>query len=192
MYEIVVCSSSGGGNFESILKNEDKIGYKVTLLIVDRECGAIEKAVKYKIPFKVIDFAVSNMDKSDELDRLLPLETNLIVLAGYMPIISNKICEKWKGKLINTHPSLLPNYGGLGMYGVKVQEAVMAAKEIYAGCSVHYVSGSVDMGEVIRQKSIKINYEETPWELGGHIHKLERDLLIEVISILKSKTISRD
>ncbi|AAZ58312.1 phosphoribosylglycinamide formyltransferase [Prochlorococcus marinus str. NATL2A] len=128
--------------------------------------------------------------KSDQLDKLLPLDTNLIVLAGYMPIISSKICAKWKGKLINTHPSLLPRYGGIGMYGVKVQEAVMAAKEIYGGCSVHYVSEKVDMGDLIRQKSIKINYEETPWQLGGHINKLERDLIVEVSMFLKSKCIT--
>ena len=190
MYKVVACSSSGGGIFESIVTNQNHKGYQVTQLVVDRECGAVDKAKKYKIPVAYVESEVSNKVKSDQLDKLLPLDTDLIVLSGYMPIISSEICAKWKGKLINTHPSLLPHYGGIGMYGVKVQEAVMAAKEIYAGCSVHYVSEKVDMGELIRQKFIKINYEETPWQLGGHIHMLERDLIIDVITLLKSKNIT--
>ena len=101
-----------------------------------------------------------------------------------MPIISEKICIKWKNRIINTHPSLLPNYGGKGMYGVKVQEAVMANKEEYAGCTVHYVTPEIDGGSIILQSKIKIDYTETPWELGGRIFQKEGPLLVKAISML--------
>lgn len=80
------------------------------------------------------------------------MDTSLIVLAGFLPIIPKWICEKWERRIINIHPSLLPEYGGKGMYGVKVQEAVLRNHEKYAGCTVHYVDEGIDTGEIIIQK----------------------------------------
>ena len=185
MFKIVICSSSGGGNFEYIVKNQNE-KFKVTRLIVDKECNAITKALENNIPIHRINNKQHSKFSSD-LDSLIPGNTDLIVLAGFMPILSKEFCQKWSKKIINTHPSLLPKFGGIGMYGVKVQEAVMAANEKYAGCSVHYVTEEVDMGEVIAQESIKVNYEESPWELGGRIHSIEKKLLLKTINQLISE-----
>ena len=120
----------------------------------------------------------------EAFDQAIPTEVDLIVLAGFMPIIPADTCERWRGRIINTHPSLLPKYGGKGMYGVKVQEAVMQAKEEMAGCTVHFVSAGIDEGRIILQKTIAVDYSETPWQLGGRVFKEENCLLVDAIRMI--------
>jgi phosphoribosylglycinamide formyltransferase-1 len=184
-FKITVCASGGGGNFQALIDARRKHDFQINCLIVDRECGAIERAKIAGIPF----FRVENSKKNLSLDlnNLIPADTNLIVLAGFMPIVPKDMCDKWKGKIINTHPSLLPKYGGKGMYGVKVQEAVIAAGERYAGCTIHYVNSEIDGGEIILQKSIAVNYKESSWQLGGRVFVEEAKLLVEAVNLLKSK-----
>lgn len=123
----------------------------------------------------------------EDFERALPPRVDLIVLAGFMPIIPRDICERWQGKIINVHPSLLPKYGGKGMYGVKVQEAVMREKDEMAGCTVHFVNADIDAGEIILQKAIAVDYSETPWQLGGRVFKEENRLLVEAVKLNKAK-----
>lgn len=183
-YKLVVCASGGGGNFQALIdESRKRNGFHIESLVVDRDCGAIERANIANIP--VYRIRNSKEYLVNDLMRVFNKDINLIVLAGFMPIVPIDVCEKWKGKIINTHPSLLPKYGGKGMYGVKVQEAVMAAGERYAGCTVHYVNGDIDGGEIILQKSIEVNYEETPWELGGRIFIEENKLLVNAVNLLK-------
>jgi phosphoribosylglycinamide formyltransferase-1 len=184
-FNIVVCSSGSGGNFKALIDDQKKIGYEITLLIIDRDCLAKNVAIKNNIKYKLIDNKSSAF--FDEMDKAIPYDTDLIVLAGFFPIINSYLVSKWRGRMINTHPSLLPKYGGIGMYGVNVQEAVMAAREKYAGCTVHYVNSTVDGGEIILQKAIKINYNESPWELGGRIFVEENKLLVKAVKFLKNK-----
>ena len=80
---------------------------------------------------------------------------------------------------------MLPKYGGKGMYGVKVQEAVMANNELTTGCTVHFVNEGIDEGEILLQKEILIDYNESPWELGGRIFQEENKLLIKAIRLFK-------
>lgn len=180
--KLVVCASGGGGNFQSIIDNRDKIGIEISLLIVDRVCGAIDRAEKYDIPY--INISNTQSDLFQNLGIAIPVDTDLIVLAGFMPIIPKFLCEEWSNKIINTHPSLLPSYGGTGMYGVKVQEAVMRGKEKFAGCTVHFVNDVIDGGDIILQKKIKVDYSETPWELGGRVFNEEKILLVKAIKML--------
>lgn len=184
-FNIVVCASGGGGNFQTLIDNQKKFDYNINLLIVDKICGAIKRAVKSNIEYVVIEKKKIKDDFFEVLDSKIPADTNLIVLAGFMPIIPRKFCQKRHKKIINTHPSLLPKYGGKGMYGVKVQEAVIANKEKIAGCTIHYVNENIDKGEIILQKKIIVNYNETPWELGGRVFKEEGVLLVKAINIIK-------
>jgi phosphoribosylglycinamide formyltransferase 1 len=186
-FNIVVFASGGGGNFQSLIDHQIKIGYKITLLVTDKECLAIERAKSNNIPYF---FANKNKLKKSffyQINKHIPINTNLIVLAGFMSILDKNFCQQWQGKIINTHPSLLPKYGGKGMYGVKVQESVMKAKEKKAGCTVHFVNKDIDKGQIIIQKSINVNYNETPWELGGRIHEEEKKLLPKAIKIIMNK-----
>ncbi|MFM1756787.1 MAG: hypothetical protein RL621_1760, partial [Bacteroidota bacterium] len=184
-FNIVVCASGGGGNFQALIDSRVFLDVDISLLITNRECGAITRAINNDIPYILLD---SSKDKNQfylSLDSAFPLNADLIVLAGFMPIIPKFICDKWQGKIINIHPSLLPKFGGKGMYGVKVQEAVMQAKEKLAGCTVHYVNEEIDAGAIILQKSIEIDYSETPWQLGGRIFKEENKLLVDAVRLMK-------
>jgi phosphoribosylglycinamide formyltransferase 1 len=187
VWKIVVCASGGGGNFQALIDSQDALSYKISLLIVDRNCGAMDRASKFGIACKLLTKKSSSDEFFMDMDKEIGSGTDLIVLAGFMPILSPSFCEKWKGKIINTHPSLLPKFGGKGMYGVKVQEAVMRAKESHTGCSVHYVNHLIDGGEIILQKSIKVDYEETPWELGGRVFKEENKLLVKAVDLVLNK-----
>jgi phosphoribosylglycinamide formyltransferase 1 len=186
-FNVVVCASGGGGNFQALIDARDLLGIDINLLITDRECGARARAIDNHIPYVTLDGAKKKYLFHLALDDAIPLNTDLIILAGFMPIIPKFICDKWQGKIINTHPSLLPKYGGKGMYGVKVQEAVMLAKEKLAGCTVHYVNEEIDTGAIILQKSIEIDYNETPWQLGERVFKEENKLLVDAVSLIKSK-----
>lgn len=188
-FYITVCASGGGGNLQSLIDNQVNIGVTLNLVIADRECGAVVRAFNSKIPCKIILRKESGDNFFREIDASIPRNTDLVVLAGFFPILDVPFCKKWEGRIINTHPSLLPKYGGKGMYGVRVQEAVMKAKEKYAGCTVHYVTPEIDGGGIILQKTIEIDYAQTPWELGGRIHKEENKLLLDAIKLIKSTKI---
>jgi phosphoribosylglycinamide formyltransferase-1 len=184
-FRVVVCASGGGGNFQSLIDSKIFLDIDICLLIVDRECRAVVRAKKNEIPFVLLDGANDTSQFNLALDNAIPAKADLIVLAGFMPIIPKFICDKWQGKMINTHPSLLPKYGGKGMYGVKVQEAVMQAKEKKAGCTVHYVNQDIDAGAIILQSSIDVDYSETPWQLGGRVFREENKLLVEAVRLIK-------
>jgi phosphoribosylglycinamide formyltransferase-1 len=181
---ITVCASGGGGNFEAVVKEQDRIGYRVVRLLIDRECGAAEKAVRYRIPVTRLDRSLPATDFFAAMDQAIPSSTDLVVLAGFFPIISGDMCRKWAGKMINTHPSLLPKYGGKGMYGVRVQEAVLANEEKFAGCTVHFVDETIDGGKIILQKELEVLQGETAWDLGGRVFLEENRILVAAIQLL--------
>ncbi len=180
-YKIVVCASCGGGLFKALLDNCTIVGYQITRLIVDRECGAIEVAERYGVHVVKIP---NNNNLVNEFIKEVPIDTDLIVLAGYLPILPREICERYHQKMINIHPSLLPLYGGKGMYGVKVQEAVMANREKYGGCTIHFVSEDIDAGQIILQERIEVDYNMSPWQFGGKVFDLSTSALIKAIRIL--------
>lgn len=160
-----------------MIKYQCDYGYHISLLIVDRECPAIKIAKENGISYSVLEKKVLGKSFFEEFEKIVPIDTNLIVLAGFLPIIPKWICEKWERKIINIHPSLLPKYGGKGMYGVKVQEAILRNHEKYAGCTVHYVDSEIDTGEIIAQKKILVMENESAWELGGRVFNEEIILL---------------
>ena len=185
-FNIVICASGGGGNFQKIVDAQEELGIKISHLIVDRQCGAINRALKARIAYSILDFSQDRDRLICEFSDAIPKNTNLIVLAGFMPILPDEICYLWSGKIINTHPSLLPKFGGKGMYGVKVQETVLAAGEKFAGCTVHFVTPEIDGGAIILQKSISVHPNETAWQLGQRVFKEENQLLLDSIKLLKS------
>lgn len=187
-FKIVVCASGGGGNFQALIDARADLDVEIAMLLTDRQCAAIERAVNNGIAYIVLDGENGSDALFADFEKTIPDDIDLIVLAGFMPIIPSYICEKWQDRIINTHPSLLPKYGGKGMYGVKVQEAVMQANEKMAGCTVHFVNAGIDEGKIILQKAIEVDYTETPWQLGGRIFKEENKLLIEAIRLLKADT----
>lgn len=190
-FSVVVLSSSGGSNFQALANRQEQNGFVINLLICDRDCDALSKADRLRIPKLLIEKKRYPKTLFRLIDQSIPEDTDLIVLAGFLSIIDREFCRKWQNKIINIHPSLLPKYGGKGMMGVKVQEAVMRAEETEAGCTVHYVNEIIDGGDIIAQKVIAVDYNESPWELGGRVHKEENELLPKVVGMLAKQRKSR-
>lgn len=184
-FNVVVCASGGGGNFQALIDAQALLNFHISLLIVDRHCGAIDRAQRHGIAWLKLDSSTPPAALQAALEVALPVNADLVVLAGFMPIIPAPLCRKWAGRMINTHPSLLPSYGGKGMYGVKVQEALLQAGETRAGCTVHYVTEEIDGGAIIAQQSIPVIAGETAWELGGRVFKEENALLVKAVAIIK-------
>lgn len=180
-FSVVVCASGRGDNFKTLVEKQQEHGCAITSLIVDRPCKAADYARERGIPVHEL-----KVEPGWE-ERFLQLTSaaNLIVLAGFLPILSRKICEALPYRIINLHPSLLPAYGGRGMYGLKVQEAVLAAHESEAGCTVHYVTADIDGGPIISRDSLNINYPITAQELAAQVHELELKLLPNTLATLR-------
>jgi phosphoribosylglycinamide formyltransferase-1 len=171
---ILVCCSGGGSNFESLVRKSFVYqSFEVSKLLVDRKCSAINLANDLGVEYEILG---DNLDFNTKLISAFR-SYDLIVLAGFLSIIPSTVIESVGGRIVNTHPSLLPKHGGLGMYGVKVQESVLRSGDKLAGCTVHQVNSIIDGGPILAQSSIVIPRGISPWDLGGLVHGLERNLL---------------
>lgn len=178
---IAVFASGTGTTLQTLIEQQLTYHYHIALMVTNRDCQAMLRAEAHAIPtlltkdWEVIDLALTEH------------RVELIVLAGFLAIIPSWICEKWAKRIINIHPSLLPKYGGKGMYGIHVQEAVLQANETEAGCTVHYVSADVDGGEIIAQSRIEILPEDTPHTLSQRVQVQEKKLLPRILGELSKQ-----
>ena len=184
MKNIVVLVSGGGTNLQRIIdciESGEIPNAQISMVIADRECFGLERAKNHDIPAHLIPRGKSF---SAELKQILPENTDLIVLAGFLSILNQEFCESFNGKIINIHPALLPKFGGKGMWGHHVHEAVLAAKEKESGATVHYVTTGIDEGEIIIQKSFEISDNETLESLAEKIHEIEFEIFPKAINLV--------
>ena len=186
---IAVLVSGGGSNLQSIIDNIEKgnLNCEISYVIADRECYGLERAEKHGIKNILLDRKVLKEKLSDEISNILENDdekTDYIVLAGYLSILSPEFIKKWSRKIINIHPSLLPKFGGKGMYGMNVHRAVIEAKETESGCTIHFVDTGVDTGEIILQIKVPVLSDDTPEVLQKRVLEKEHVLLIEGIKKL--------
>ena len=188
MLKISVMVSGGGTNFQAVIDGvssgqipDSKI---VQVISSSSRAYALERAKKHGIP----GFVVSSRDYPDQAekaDRILQLlkekETDLIVLAGYMSVIDERIVDAYRGRIINIHPSLIPKYCGKGFYGKKVHEAVIAGGEKVSGATVHFVDEGIDTGTIILQEQVPVLPEDTADDLAARVLVIEHNLLTEAI-----------
>lgn len=189
---IAVLVSGGGSNLQSIIDNIEKgnLNCEISYVIADRECYGLERAEKHGIKNVLLDRKVLKEKLSDEISNVLENDdekTDYIVLAGYLSILSPEFIKKWSRKIINIHPSLLPKFGGKGMYGMNVHRAVIEAKETESGCTIHFVDTGVDTGEIILQIKVPVLSDDTPEVLQKRVLEKEHVLLIEGIKKLLEK-----
>ena len=185
MKKIAVMVSGSGSNLEAIVKacHEKNIYGEIVYVISNNpDAYGIERAKKYNIPVKIIDHK-SYTDRDDFDDALKEfldnLEIDLIILAGFMRILGKNITEKFYGKMINLHPSLLPLYPGLNTHTQALNN-----KDDYHGISIHFVSAELDAGPLIAQGKIPVKADDGLEKLVSKIHKVEHDLLPKVINEL--------
>ena len=185
MKKIAVMISGSGSNLEAIVKacHEKNIYGEIVYVISNNpDAYGIERAKKYNIPVKIIDHK-SYTDRDDFDDALKEfldnLEIDFIILAGFMRILGKNITEKFYGKMINLHPSLLPLYPGLNTHTQALNN-----KDEYHGISIHFVSAELDAGPLIAQGKISVKADDDLERLVSKIHKVEHDLLPKVINEL--------
>ena len=191
MFKIAVLVSGNGTNLQAIidhyLNNPD---IKISLVISNKkDAYALKRASLANIPTMVIskkDFP----NQSDEiLKQVKANNIDLIVLAGYLSILSGSIINEYKNKIINIHPSLIPSFCGPGMYGHHVHEAVIKSGVRYSGCTVHFVNGGVDSGPIILQQAVDVFYTDTLDSIAAKILVYEHKLLVKAIDLIANNKV---
>jgi phosphoribosylglycinamide formyltransferase-1 len=181
--KIVVMASGEGTTFQEIYQacSYGRINAEVVALISDRlDSGAVVKAGKLNVP--VIHYSLTKKEIIiRELEKLKP---DLIVLAGFLKILPEEFIDNFAGKIVNTHPSLLPCFGGKGMYGINVQHAVLKSGTKVTGCTIHLVDKDVDHGPIIAQETVPVLSTDTPESLQIRVHSVELGLYVDAISTL--------
>lgn len=180
--KVAVLISGSGTNLQAIINSiDDKTlpNIEIVSVIADRNCYGLERALDAEIPTWYVERGESLSQEINEI--CTNAEVEFIVLAGFLSILDKDFCEKWDRKIINLHPSLLPKFGGKGMYGENVHKAVLENKETQSGATVHYVTQGIDEGEIILQKSFDIPSSANLDWLKQKISEIEKPLLIEAL-----------
>ena len=190
MKKIAIFASGSGSNAENIIQY---FAQKPQFCVKSVFCNVpdayvLERAKKYRIPsFVFIREEFRNPDKV--FRQLQEQEIDFIVLAGFLWLMPSFITAAWPNKIVNIHPALLPAYGGKGMYGHHVHEAVIAAGEKESGITIHYVNDHYDQGAIIFQAKCPVLPTDTPDDLAARVHELEYRYFPQIIAetILKQE-----
>ncbi|MCA6421439.1 MAG: phosphoribosylglycinamide formyltransferase [Flavobacterium sp.] len=189
MKRILFFASGNGSNVDNIVnyfKNSDSISI-VGIFSNNPNAKVLEKAKSYDI-FSFV-FNKEELAKDVVLNKVNALCPDLIVLAGFLWKLPETIVAKYPNKIINIHPALLPKYGGKGMYGSKVHQAVLENKETASGITIHYVNKNYDEGEFIFQKSVNIEDCQTAEEIANKVQTLEHEYFPQIIERLLTSNI---
>jgi phosphoribosylglycinamide formyltransferase 1 len=190
-YRIAVFASGSGSNFQSIVDQvqQGKLDVSIDLLVCDRpQAQVVERAKQAQVPvftFQPKQYESREAYEAIILQELLERKIDLVVMAGYLRIITNTLVEPFYGRMINVHPSLLPSFPGIKAisqaygYGVKI-----------TGVTVHFVDGGLDSGPIIAQHAVEVREGESEEALTERIHAAEHELLPMVIGYLRSGRVS--
>lgn len=201
--KIAVLVSGGGTNLQALIdfeKANPDCPYHIELVVSNTKSAyALERAknagiqTEVRSPYSVL--GKENAEKADRdtkriaisdaiLDLCLSHKIDAIVLAGYLSVLGGKIIEEYSGRIINLHPALLPKFGGVGMWGHNVHEAVLAAGEKESGCTVHLVDSGCDTGKILVQKKVPVLPDDTPDSLYARIAPEEHKAMVEGVCML--------
>ena len=194
---IGVLASGGGTNLQAIMDACDRgeINGDVVIVISDNEDAyALERARKKNILAVTIPPKDLIREEHEQVvhDTLEKSKVDLLVLAGYMRILTPWLIQKYPGRMMNIHPALLPSFGGSGMYGERVHKAVLDYGCKISGCTVHFVVPEVDGGPIILQESVPVLENDTPETLANRIHPVEHKLYPKAIALFASGKLKID
>lgn len=185
MKKIIIFASGSGSNAEQIA-SYFKENEQVTISLIlsnNPKAGVLERAKRLQIPSIVFN-RKAFYDSHIVLDIIKAQKPDLIVLAGFLWKFPENIIQAFPDKIINIHPSLLPKYGGKGMYGHFVHQAVIEQKETESGITIHYVNENYDQGAIIFQAKTDVTGEDTAESLAQKIHQLEYEHFPKIIASL--------
>ncbi len=184
MKKIVVFASGNGSNAENIFRFfKNHVSIQVERLYSNKsDAYVIERARNHQIPYTI--FNKNELIDGTVTNELKQINPDLIVLAGFLLLIPESMVESFPNKIINVHPALLPKYGGKGMYGMHVHQAVFDNKETETGITFHFVNEKYDDGMIISQFKTDINSVQNPKEIAERIHQLEHQNFPHIIEKL--------
>ena len=180
MLNIAVCVSGGGTDLQSIIDacEAGRINGQIRLVISNRKKAyGLERARLHGIQAEWIK------DEDEILKRFEEEKIDVVVLAGYLAIVGDKLLEQYKNRIINIHPSLIPSFCGPGFYGMHVHEAVFKRGVKVSGATVHFVTGEVDGGPIILQRAVDISDLETPEDIQARVLEIEHEILPEAVAL---------
>ncbi len=187
MRNIAIFASGSGTNAENIISffKESKEAKVSILLANKKDAFAIERARRHSVAsltFSSLELRNTTLIE----DALEKYNIDVIILAGFLLLVPEKIINRYRGRIINIHPALLPAYGGKGMYGENVHRAVVAAGEKKTGITIHQVNENFDDGDIIFQTECALTSEDTPESVAAKIHELEQEHFPNVIDLFIS------
>ena len=186
MIKIAVLVSGSGSNLQALI-DANLSGQIVGVISNKPEAYALERAKKAGIQTAVIEHKqYPNREAFDDVmhQQLLDWNVDLVVLAGFMRILSAKFVKAWEGKMLNIHPSLLPNYKGMHTH-----QRVLHTGDVLHGCTVHYVTAELDAGQALAQGLLKVNVHDDVNTLANRVHVLEHVIYPQVVEWICSGTI---
>lgn len=205
MINIAVLVSGGGTNLQALIDYEKEnvsCPYHICVVMSNRkDAFALERAKAATIPTELVGpFVVLGAEKakvSSREEKLLAVSNYIlakcqsysvdaVVLAGCLIVLGGEICNVYKDKIINLHPALLPKFGGVGMWGEHVHEAVLASGETESGCTVHIADSGCDTGRILVQKKVKVLPNDTVETLYARIAPKEKEAIIEGVCMLSN------
>lgn len=193
---IAVFASHGGSNLQALIDGcaSGQIDAEIVLVVSNNSKSfTLERARNHHIDTLVMtDSAFASPDSyAEELStQLARRQVNLICLAGYMKMIPKRIIEKYRNRIINIHPALLPKHGGKGMFGIHVHESVITAGDKETGVTIHLVNEVYDKGRILAQERVKVLDGDTPQSLQERVLELEHQLYPETVGKIASGEIS--
>jgi phosphoribosylglycinamide formyltransferase-1 len=196
--KIGVLVSGGGSNLQAIIDATENGYLKAKVgVVISNKAGvfALERAVKHNIPAKVIEHRefASTADFSGAIARVMnEYEIDLICLAGFLRILDPLFIEKYRGRILNIHPALLPAFGGKGMYGHHVHEAVIASGAKFSGATVHIVTPETDVGPIVKQGIVTVADDDTPESLAAKVLQIEHQIYPEAVKMIIEDRIQID
>ena len=180
---VAVLASGGGTNLQALLDGLNGAKNKaarVSRVISNRsDAGALDRGRQAGVP----TYALSDSTNPDEYLEAIG-DAQLVVLAGYLKLVPSAVVSRFDWRMINIHPALLPEFGGPGMYGLKVHQAVLAAGKKESGASVHYVTEEYDRGEVIARARVPVLPGDTAETLAARVLTAEHRLLPHVVTVM--------
>ncbi|MBP5176707.1 MAG: phosphoribosylglycinamide formyltransferase [Treponema sp.] len=203
---IAVLVSGGGTNLQALIdyeKSHEDCPFHIALVVSStKNAYALERAKSAGIPAEIRSpYSVMGAERAKAADRdekrlatsnaILPLcrehNIDVIVLAGYLSVLAGEIVTEYEGRIVNLHPALLPKFGGVGMWGHNVHEAVLAAGEKESGCTVHLADSGCDTGKILVQKKVPVLPGDTPETLYARIAPLEHEAMVEGVCMVCSQ-----
>lgn len=193
MFSIAVLVSGGGTDLQSIIDSIN-IGYlsgcSIKLVISDRNnVYALERCKRNNINSYILDKGIYKDKLSDRILELVEEDVDLIVCAGWLSILKGELISKFKNRIINIHPSLIPAFCGDGMYGMKVHERVIESGVKLSGCTVHFVDEGTDTGPIIIQEPVPVYDDDTAETLQRRVLEQEHKVLPKAIKLISQEKV---